>query len=56
MASQLTSVGPALQPENMNQIAALPLGARIKLNPWTDEVELTRPHTSATVGTREDAV
>jgi len=31
-----------LQPGNLDQVAALPLGARIKLDPWTDEVELMK--------------
>jgi hypothetical protein len=53
VASQLTSIAPALQPGNVNQIAALPLGARIKLNPWTDEVELTRTSTSSLVSAQE---
>jgi Zn-dependent protease with chaperone function len=29
-----------LQPENLQQIAALPLGSRIKLDPWDDHVEM----------------
>jgi hypothetical protein len=53
VASQLTSAAPPLQPGNVNQIAALPLGARIKLNPWTDEVELTRTNTSSLVSAQE---
>ena len=42
VASQLTGSAPALQPGNLDQVAALPLGARIKLDPWTDEVELMK--------------
>jgi hypothetical protein len=53
VASQLKRIAPALQPGNVNQIAALPLGARIKLNPWTDEVELTRTSTSSLVSAQE---
>ena len=53
VASQLTSAAPPLQPKNVNQIAALPLGTRIKLNPWTDAVELTRTTTSALVSAQE---
>jgi hypothetical protein len=34
--------GPQLQMKNVNQIAALPLGARIKVNPWTDKVEMMK--------------
>lgn len=36
----LLNSGPQLKPGNVDQIAALPLGARIKLNPWTDQVEM----------------
>jgi hypothetical protein len=36
---------PALEENKLEQIAALPLGSRIKLNPWNNRVELlkTRP-------------
>lgn len=36
----LLSSGPELKPGNVDQIAALPLGARLKLNPWSDQVEM----------------
>jgi hypothetical protein len=36
----LLNSGPELKPGNIDQIAALPLGARIKLNPWSDVVEM----------------
>ena len=42
VASELTSPAPSLQRDNLNQVAALPLGARIKVNPWTDELELMK--------------
>ena len=53
VASQLTSTAPPLQPENLNQIAALPLGARIKLDPWTDEAELIKARPTPLVSARE---
>lgn len=34
--------GPQLQPDNITQLAALPLGARLKLDPWTDQVDLLK--------------
>lgn len=37
---QLAKTGPQLKPQDMQQIAALPLGSRIKLNPWNDSVEM----------------
>jgi hypothetical protein len=36
----LLSSGPELKPSKVDQIAALPLGSRIKLDPWTDVVSL----------------
>ena len=33
---------PSLDPNQLNQIAALPLGGRVKLNAWTDQVELIK--------------
>lgn len=36
----LLTSGPALKPKNLDQIAALPLGARVKLNPWSDVVNM----------------
>lgn len=37
---QLAKTGPQLQEANMQQIAALPLGSRIKLDPWNDHIEM----------------
>ena len=36
----LLQSGPQLQEKNVQQIAALPLGSRIKMNPWNDQVEM----------------
>ncbi len=33
---------PSLDPNQLNQIAALPLGGRVKLNAWNDQVELIK--------------
>jgi hypothetical protein len=38
----LMSTAPALDPNKLDQIAALPLNARVKLNPWDDHVELIK--------------
>jgi hypothetical protein len=40
--SALLSAAPELQPQRTDQIAALPLGGRIKLDPLTDQVELAK--------------
>jgi hypothetical protein len=53
VVSQLTNTAPPLQPGNLNQIAALPLGARIKLDPWTDEAELLKARPTPLVSARE---
>jgi hypothetical protein len=41
-ASQLLQAAPPLQPDNKDQLAALPLGARVKLDPYTDRVTLMK--------------
>ena len=40
--SALLQTGPALDPTKLDQIAALPLGGRVKMNAWDDHVELTK--------------
>ena len=42
LSSELASLGPLLQADKLDQVAALPLGARVKVNPWDDQVELLR--------------
>jgi hypothetical protein len=42
LASQLMSTAPELKPDKLDQISALPIGARIKLDPWSDHVELVK--------------
>jgi len=41
-ASQLLQAAPALAPDNKSQIAALPLGARLKIDPWSAGVSLMK--------------
>ncbi len=41
-STALLSIGPPLQADNVGQIAALPLGARVKVDPWSDRVELVK--------------
>lgn len=52
MEALLTSA-PALDAQRIDQIAALPLGGRIRLNPWTDQVELTKTQPVALALPRE---
>ncbi len=38
--SALLNNAPDIQPQSTDQIAALPLGGRVKVDPWTDQIEL----------------
>jgi len=38
----LATSGPELKADKLDQIAALPLGGRLKVNPWDDQVELVK--------------
>jgi hypothetical protein len=40
--SALLASAPQLEPQRADQIAALPLGGRIKLDPWSDQVEMAK--------------
>jgi hypothetical protein len=51
--SVLLASAPELKPQSTDQIAALPLGGRIKLDPWTDQVELAKAKPVALVSARE---
>src|SRR5580692_4525892 len=52
MASLMASA-PALQANRTDQIAALPLGGRIKVDPWSDQVELAKGKPVALNSARE---
>jgi hypothetical protein len=51
--STLLASAPQLEAQNTDQIAALPLGGRIKLDPWTDQVELAKAKPVALNSARE---
>ena len=51
--SQLLSSGPQLQPDKLDQISALPIGARLKLDPWSDRVELLKAKPLPLLSARE---
>jgi Peptidase family M48 len=40
--SALMTSGPELNPDKLDQISALPLGGRLKVNPWDDQVEMVK--------------
>jgi Peptidase family M48 len=51
--SALLSSAPALEVKRMDQIAALPLGGRIKLDPWSSRIELVKGKPVALANSRE---
>src|SRR5271154_2990329 len=53
LADQLISSAPNLQPNKIDQIAARPLGGRLKLDPWNDHVELNKAKTLPLLSARE---
>ncbi|MGB8541766.1 MAG: hypothetical protein WCD49_09030 [Candidatus Acidiferrales bacterium] len=53
LADQLISSAPNLQPEKLDQIAALPIGARLKLDPWSDHVYLLKAKPLPLLSARE---
>ena len=52
--SALLASAPELDPQRTDQISALPLGGRIKLDPWTDRVELAKAKPVALASAREE--
>jgi hypothetical protein len=52
MAALLNSA-PQLDTKRTDQIAALPLGGRIKLDPWTDQVEMAKAKPVALTSSKE---
>jgi hypothetical protein len=51
--SMLLASAPELEAQRTDQIAALPLGGRIKLDPWTDQVDLAKAKPVALASARE---
>jgi Peptidase family M48 len=52
MAALMTSA-PALEPNKLDQIPALPMGGRIKVNPWDDHVELIKTSPAVITSARD---
>src|ERR1700691_1978808 len=44
---------PQLEPRRTDQLAALPLGGRIKLDPWSDQIQLEKAQPIALTSPRE---
>src|ERR1700733_9492347 len=53
LGTALAGTGPALQPDKVDQISALPIGARVKLDPWSDRVDLLKSKPVALLSARE---
>ncbi len=51
--STLLAQAPELDPKRLDQIAALPLGGRVKIDPWSDQVELSKAKPVALTSARE---
>ena len=51
--STLMNTAPKLEPTNIQQLAALPLGARLSVDPWSAHVELSRAKAVAVMSARE---
>jgi hypothetical protein len=51
--AQLGASAPALDWNKLDQIAALPLGGRVKLNPWDDKVEIVKAQPVAITSARD---
>lgn len=50
---ELESGAPAFEARNIDQIAALPLGSRVKVDPWTDRLDLLKPKAMKLYSPRE---
>ena len=49
----LAAQGPALDNSKLDQIAALPLGGRVKVNPWDDKAEMVKTAPVAITSARD---
>jgi hypothetical protein len=53
MSEQVVALGPKLEPDRLDQIAALPIGARVKLDPWTDNAGFLKAESVRPTSRRE---
>ena len=49
----LATKGPALDNNKLDQVAALPLGGRVKINPWNDKAEMVKAAPVAITSARD---
>ena len=50
---QLLQLAPPLEPANLQQTAALPMGSRIKINSWNDQLSLLKTQQMPPISPRE---
>jgi hypothetical protein len=53
LSSSLAGTAANFDPKKIDQIAALPIGARLKLDPWSDHVELVKAKPIPLLSARE---
>jgi hypothetical protein len=51
--AEFTAGAPELEESKLEQIAALPLGSRVKLNPWNDQISLAETKPISLLSARE---
>ena len=51
--SALATKGPALDNTKLDQVAALPLGGRVRINPWDDKAEMVKTSPVAITSARD---
>jgi hypothetical protein len=51
--AEFIATAPELEENKLEQIAALPLGSRVKLNPWNNRIELVKTRPVALLSARE---
>lgn len=51
--TQVMNAAPALEETKLTQIAALPLGGRVKLNPWNNQIDLIKAAPVAFISARD---
>jgi hypothetical protein len=49
----LVTAAPALETQRLDQVAALPIGSRIKLDPWSNQLTMMNANPVALVSPRE---
>ncbi len=49
----LMDMAPELQVRNPDQVAALPLGSRVRMNPWNNQLYMMKSHTVALMSAKE---